>query len=194
MKSLQEQYNLIKEGKGDIFNFKRNAIMILPKLVNNHNSYEDIVKILSNKSIIKEAITDQKEQEKIIFDADRINSYELEKGISFEMKQPVEVWKMAGSGKFDISEEDYLKAKKEAIKNIQTDPLYYTRMLTGQKKVDNSKRTDIMRLVDDKSLVDKNNGLKPIPKAKQPKKEPKVKSTIVIKEHKSIRNMINLIK
>ena len=195
MKSLQEQYNLIKKGKGDIFNFKRNAIMTLPKLVNNHNSYEDIVNILANKSIIlKEAITDQTEQEKIIFDADRINSYELEKGISFEMKQPVEVWKMAGAGKFDISEEDYLKAKKEAIKNIQSDPLYYTRMLTGQKKIDDSKRTDIMRIVDDKNLIDKNNGLKTIPKAKQPKKEPKVKSTIVIKEHKSIRNMINLIK
>ena len=61
MRSLQSQYDLIVEGKGDKPNFKRNAIIALPKLISNFNSFEDVVTILSSKSIIKEAITDPKE-------------------------------------------------------------------------------------------------------------------------------------
>ena len=193
MKSLQSQYDLIIEGKGNIFNFKRNAIMALPKLISSFNSYEDVVKILSNKNIIQEAIVDQKEQEKIIYDADRINSYELEKGISHEMKQPVEVWKMAGAGKFDISEEDYLKAKKKAIENIQKDPLYYTRLLTGEKRQPENKRGDIMRVVDNKNMVDKINAMKSPPKPKKEKAPKKAKSTVVIKENKTLIDRINSI-
>jgi hypothetical protein len=65
MKTLQDKYNLIVEGKGDIANFKREAVNAFPHFVNGQNSYDDIVAILKQKNIIKEAITDQNEQDKI---------------------------------------------------------------------------------------------------------------------------------
>ena len=170
MISLQAQYNLIVEGRGNIFNFKQDAMKRVPTLVNHFNSYEDIVTILVNKSIISEGITDQKEQIKIIHDADRVNPYELEKGVKYEMKSPTETWKMAGAGKFDISEEDYLKAKLAAIKNINKDPLFYTRLLSGQKLIPNDKRTDMMKEVSPTNLIDKENGFN-APKKTTKKKE-----------------------
>lgn len=178
MKTLQDKYNLIVEGKGDVTNFKREAVNAFPHFVNGQNSYEDIVAILKQKNIIKEAITDQKEQNKIIYDADRINPYELEKGIAYEIKAPAEVWKMDGAGKFTVSEEDYLKAKKAAIKNIQKDPLYYTRLITGEKMVKLEKRADTMKPLNKKgdNTVDDLNKM------------------TVIKESKSLNDIINSVK
>ena len=54
MKTLQDKYNLIVEGKGDIANFKREAVNAFPHFVNGQNSYDDIVAILKQKNIIKE--------------------------------------------------------------------------------------------------------------------------------------------
>jgi hypothetical protein len=176
MKTLQDKYNLIIEGKGDKANFKREAINAFPHFVNGQNSFDDVVSILKQKNIIKEAITDQKEQDKIIFDADRVNPYELEKGIEYEMKEPTETWKMDGAGKFTISVEDYLKAKKTAIKNIQKDPIYYTRMITGEKMVAPDKRPDTMKYVDGDKLVDGFNKM------------------TIIKEGKSLIDIINSVK
>jgi hypothetical protein len=178
MKTLQDKYNLIVEGKGDIANFKREAVNAFPHFVNGQNSYDDIVAILKQKNIIKEAITDQNEQDKIIYDADRVNPYELEKGIAYEMKEPTETWKMDGAGKFTISVEDYLKAKKEAIKNIQKNPLYYTRLITGEKMVSPEKRADTMKPLNKKgdNTVDELNKM------------------TVIKENKSLNDIINSVK
>jgi hypothetical protein len=176
MKTLQDKYNLILEGKGDINNFKREAINSFPHFVTGQNSFEDIVSILKQKNILKEAITDQKEQDKIIYDADRVNPYELEKGISYEMKEPTETWKMDGAGKFTISVEDYLKAKKKAIENIQKDPIYYTRMIAGEKMVKPEKRADTMKPVDGDKLVDGFNKM------------------AIIKEGKSLIDVINSVK
>lgn len=178
MKTLQDKYNLIVEGAGDKVNFKREAINAFPHFVNGQNSYDDVVTILKQKNIIKEAITDQKEQAKIIYDADRVNFYELEKGIAYELKAPAEVWKMDGAGKFTVSEEDYLKAKKAAIKNIQKDPMYYTRLITGEKMVKPEKRADTMKALNKKgdNTVDKLNKME------------------VIKENKSLNSIINSVK
>ena len=174
MKTLQDKYNLI-EGECDVYNFKREAIKAFPQFVSNQNSYDDVVAILKQKSIIKEAITGQKEQAEIIYDGDRVNPYELEKGITYELKEPAEVWKMAGSGKFTISEEDYLNAKKKSIKNLQKDPMYYTRLITGEKMVKPEKRPDTMKYLNKKgnNTVDKLNNM------------------VVIKENKSLNDIIN---
>ena len=178
MKTLQDKYNLIVEGQGDKANFKREAINAFPHFVNGQNSFDDVVAILKQKNIIKEAITDQKEQAKIIYDADRVNFYELEKGIAYEIKAPAEVWKMDGAGKFTVSEEDYLKAKKAAIKNIQKDPMYYTRLITGEKMVKPEKRADTMKPLNKKgdNTVDELNKM------------------TVIKEGKSLNDIINSVK
>jgi hypothetical protein len=54
--TLQEQYNLIKEGKGNKQQFFKSARQLFPNLITPINTYEDTVRILKNKSIIAEGI------------------------------------------------------------------------------------------------------------------------------------------
>lgn len=56
MKTLQEQYNLIKEGKGDKNHFFKSVRHLFPNLVTPANSYTDAVNILKSKGIISEGI------------------------------------------------------------------------------------------------------------------------------------------
>ncbi len=55
-KTLQEQYNLIKEGKGNKQQFFKSARHIFPDLVTPVNTFEDAVVILKNRGIISEGI------------------------------------------------------------------------------------------------------------------------------------------
>jgi hypothetical protein len=56
MKVLQEQYNLIKEGKGNKAHFLKTAFRLFPDMLSPVNTYEDTVHILKNRSIISEGI------------------------------------------------------------------------------------------------------------------------------------------
>jgi hypothetical protein len=56
MKTLQEQYNLIKEGKGNKDFFMKSVRNIFPEYVNQYTSYNDAINILKNKSILSEGI------------------------------------------------------------------------------------------------------------------------------------------
>jgi len=56
MKTLQTQYNLIKEGKGDKAYFMKLARYNFPDLVTPVLSYNDTVTVLKNKSILSEGI------------------------------------------------------------------------------------------------------------------------------------------
>jgi len=56
MKTLQEQYNLIKEGKGHKDVFLKEAKRIYPNLIPNSSNFEHTSKILKEKSIISEMI------------------------------------------------------------------------------------------------------------------------------------------
>ena len=56
MKTLQTQYNLIKEGKGDKAYFMKLARYNFPDLVTPVLSYNDTVAVLKNKSILSEGI------------------------------------------------------------------------------------------------------------------------------------------
>ena len=53
MKTLQEQYNLIKEGKGhkDVF---KEAKSRYPNMISNVLTYEQVTTILKQRSVIKE--------------------------------------------------------------------------------------------------------------------------------------------
>jgi hypothetical protein len=55
-KTLQEQYNLIKEGKGDKAYFLKSAYRLFPDMVSQVNSFEDTTRILKNRGIISENI------------------------------------------------------------------------------------------------------------------------------------------
>jgi hypothetical protein len=54
MKTLQQQYNLIKEGKGDKSFFIRQALRQFPEWITVNNTFEQTVSILKGKSIISE--------------------------------------------------------------------------------------------------------------------------------------------
>jgi len=52
--TLQEQYNLLKEGKGNKQHFFKSARHLFPDLVTPVNTFEDTVRILKNRGIITE--------------------------------------------------------------------------------------------------------------------------------------------
>lgn len=56
MKTLQQQYNLIKEGKGDKNFFMRQALRQFPEFVTVNNTFDQTVTILKGKSIISEGV------------------------------------------------------------------------------------------------------------------------------------------
>jgi len=60
MKTLQEQYNLIKEGKGHKGVFLNEAKRNFPNLITNSATFEQVEKILKNKSVLNENYVDLK--------------------------------------------------------------------------------------------------------------------------------------
>lgn len=56
MKTLQEQYNLIQEGKGSKETFLKEAKAKFPNMVTNAATFEETAKILKNRSVISEAL------------------------------------------------------------------------------------------------------------------------------------------
>jgi hypothetical protein len=54
MKSISVQYQELKEGRITQHQFLRNARMLFPNYVTNHNSFEDSVKILKNRGLLNE--------------------------------------------------------------------------------------------------------------------------------------------
>ena len=56
MKSIQNQYRDLKEGRMSQANFMRNLRMTMPQFVTNVTSFNDAVRILKNKSILSESL------------------------------------------------------------------------------------------------------------------------------------------
>jgi hypothetical protein len=56
MKTLQEQYILIKEGKGNKNYFLKQARNLFPEYINQYSDYDTTVKVLKSKSILSEGI------------------------------------------------------------------------------------------------------------------------------------------
>ena len=56
MKTLQEQYNLISEGKGHKDVFLKEAKRLFPNMVTNAATFEETSKILKNRGVISEAL------------------------------------------------------------------------------------------------------------------------------------------
>jgi hypothetical protein len=58
MKSIQNQYRDLKEGKMSQTNFMRNLRMTMPQYVTNVTSFNDAVRILKNKAILTETLNE----------------------------------------------------------------------------------------------------------------------------------------
>jgi len=65
MRTLQEKYNAIQEGKFSKENFLADARMQQPQLITRFNGYDDAVQILKNRGMISEGINPQKYLSKI---------------------------------------------------------------------------------------------------------------------------------
>ncbi len=115
----------------------QNLTMISP-----NNSFDDVVRILKNKSIISEKAskesTGKQDVEIIAKTIDMVNPYEYSKGMNYEL-EIVDVPVTAG----DLDEEKVLKAQKKVLANLTKNPSYYTEKMYGRVKFDGDETVEI---------------------------------------------------
>ena len=150
MRTIQEKYNAILEGKFSKSQFVKDAKRELSQFLSPYNGYEDTVSILKSKGVIYEA----KKQEVPEYDkpAPGYSIETLERAVDYELEG------MGLMSQETVSEEDYAKAKKKAEKNLEKDVNHYLNLLSGDsKKVD---KHDKYVEVKKNNHVDTFNGLK----------------------------------
>jgi len=150
MRTIQEKYNAILEGKFSKSQFVKDAKRELSQFLSPYNGYEDTVNILKSKGVIYEA----KKSEVPEYDkpAPGYSIEALERAVDYELEG------MGLMSQETISEEDYDKAKKKAEKNLEKDPNHYLHLLSGDsKKVD---KHDKYVEVKKNNQVDTFNGMK----------------------------------
>jgi len=107
--TLQSQYNLIKEGKGNKAVFLKSAYRLFPDMLSPVNTFEDTVKILKNRSIISEGIgglvtTGKKQDWHAIFNENMTALKEEKEAKAEEKETTKEVTDMATRG-YDYKDE-----------------------------------------------------------------------------------------
>ena len=107
--TLQEQYNLIKEGKGNKEHFFKSARHIFPDLITPVNSFSDAVTILKNRGVISENIgglvtTGKKQDWHSIFNENMTALKEEKEAKAEEKETTKEVTDMATRG-YDYKDE-----------------------------------------------------------------------------------------
>jgi hypothetical protein len=113
MKTLQTQYNLIKEGKGDKAYFMKLARYNFPDLITPVLSYNDTITVLRNKSILSEGIgglvtTGKKQDWHAIFNENMTNLKKENLGHNEE-------WSLQPEGRFWILTYKTMDGKKEKV-------------------------------------------------------------------------------
>jgi hypothetical protein len=125
MKTLQEKYNLVKEGKLSKSQFKRDARMELPNFLTTFNGFEDTVSILKHKGILSETVvieTPKKNSEV------NISLDVIETGVDFELE------KAGIDSAGNVTKEQYLVAKRKAVQNLTKDINYYVNLIAVEDK------------------------------------------------------------
>jgi hypothetical protein len=143
MRTLQEKYNGVLEGKFSKTQFKRDAAIEMPQFVSTVNSFDDTVSILKNKGAITEAKTEEPKYS-TASPADTIAPDVLDTGIKFELDKKY--------GTLDVTPEQYAKCREMAIKNLAKDVLYYVKQDSIQldepgeqmEKVKLNEETDVL--------------------------------------------------
>ena len=82
MKTLQEKYNAVLEGKYPKSQFVRSAQIEVPTFISKFNGFDDSVQILKNKGMIVEAKDEAPEYDK---PAPGYNLYDLDRGVDYEL-------------------------------------------------------------------------------------------------------------
>ena len=154
MRTLQEKYNAIQEGKFSKENFLADARRELPNLVTRFNGYDDAVQILKNRGMIQEAKLTKKSltdyRYKPTNDMDKYPYEQILRGLRVEL----EVMGVQGTP----TAEEYAKALAKVSKNLAKDSIFYTNQVAGvNPKVD---QHDQMITATAKNTVDTFNGMK----------------------------------
>ena len=122
MKTLQEKYNAVLEGKYNKSQFVRSAKIEVPQFISPYNGFDDTVQILKNKGMLFEAKSEVPEYDN---PSKNISLEALERGVDYELE------KMGVMSNETVSEEDYAKAKAKAEKNLEKNANYYLHILAG---------------------------------------------------------------
>lgn len=159
MKTLTEKFNAVLEGKFSKKQFVRDARLAHPQLVTQYNGYDDTVAILKNKGYIFEQIEKYKEEKLPAYDngvteADKHPLEAIERGVDYELEK-----KGFNTIQPDFSEDDYEKAKKKVIDNLEKNPSHYLNILADEPTRVQKNRKDVMKPVDKNNHVDKDNGM-----------------------------------
>jgi hypothetical protein len=151
MKTLQQQYNLIKEGKGDKIQFLKQARSLFPQYFNQYTDFNTAANMLKSKQIISEAAGGVVTKGFDIWDWKKIlaegEAKAVEKKASKEAEdanknafQPSDTKNADNINFNEIMKGFYAELKDEknakktgdelkamVVKNLAKDPLYYTK-------------------------------------------------------------------
>ena len=157
--NIQQRYNEVKEGKFTKQDFlteaKRDSRV--NKTFSQLNSFDEVVSIFKMRGflvesttpaekdtfdfrkIIKESIDDINDYDEKAPHPEKVNAFEYEKGWRYEL-----------NAKKDFSDKGILDAQHKAIKNLEKDALYYTRIEMGknqptEEQIKNTKMIDISK-------------------------------------------------
>lgn len=159
MKTLTEKFNAVLEGKFSKKQFVRDARLAHPQLITQYNGYDDTVAILKNRGYIFEQIEKYKEEKLPAYDngvteADKHPLEAIERGVDYELEK-----KGFNTIQPDFSEDDYEKAKKKVIDNLEKNPNHYLNILADEPTRVQKNRKDVMKPVEKNNHVDKDNGM-----------------------------------
>ena len=152
MRTLQEKYNGINEGKFTKDQFLRDARMEQPSLVTQYNGYDDAVKILKNRGMIRETYSTEESFKDYSDDALAdmiINSsrYEGNEEIIARVRQElarrkegIKEWSPYGSMAFSGEREQ--EKEKAPLSSLEVGDLVYVKGVSGDYVVVKDKKED----------------------------------------------------
>ena len=161
MKNIQKQYTDLLEGRMTKANFMRNVRMEFPQYVASGNSYDDAISILKSKRILSEAAKPEgvyghnpNAEAETSRGIDHLNYYQVYHGIQYELaKMP------------EITDENYIKARKKVVDTILKDPDAYKELQLANFRAVKAIDEDLkMKEVKEGNLVDKPNEMKVVKK------------------------------
>lgn len=148
--TLQQHFNLIKEGKGNKAQFLKQARQLFPQYINQYSDFDTTTKVLKSKQIISEAVGGVVSKGFDIFDWKKILAEEA-KAEEKKVTKEVEDYAKSNFDNKDMKNADNInfneimkgfyaelrdeknadktgdEIKAMVVKNLAKDPLYYTK-------------------------------------------------------------------
>ena len=152
MRTIQEKYNAVLEGNFSKTNFLRDAKRELSQFLSPFNGFPDTVAILKAKGVLVEAKVEKTLQ--YTPPAVGVSLEAQQRGIDYELEA------MGLMSNDTVTEKDYDKACKKALKNLNKNPMHYLNLIAGESKKVN--KHDQMVPVNKKNSKDTFNQMKKV--------------------------------